>query len=230
MNIGQTCALEVRKTHGYRDGWSHLDKHEDIGDCTIIDILNGSEEVCEDMCDMPRAALLVEYKLDPRTILCPTIECNVMDEAFHVVYQDLEGNLFMRSAYYEKGHHRIRISDEWLTKYRLDDWWQKISEDQVHEDFRAHFPVAAEQARKELLTYLTWVEESGLVVTSLPEPPYEVETVTHVEIQTALEDTFGGSGCTHEHDCCGCVSTSVTLVHFHDDNRAWLHLERSRNY
>lgn len=31
-------------------------------------------------------------------------------------------------------------------------------------------------------------------------------------IATALEDSFSGGRCQHEHDCCGCVRTSVNNV------------------
>lgn len=233
MNIGQSIALELRLTNGYRDGWSHLDKHKDIGDAKILDILNGSEEVCTDMCDMPRVALLLEYELDPGMILTPSVECSVMDEAFHICYQDKDGQLYLRSGHYHEGRHHIGIG-KWLTRYRLDEGWQQLEDEtQVPVDFIAHFPIASEQATKELLTLLTWIRPEGLTVDSIEIPPElerAVECTTRVEIKRALEDTFGGSGCTHEHDCCGCVSTSVTLVHFHDDNRAWVHLERSRNY
>lgn len=35
---------------------------------------------------------------------------------------------------------------------------------------------------------------------------------TKDSIMDALFSTFSGGGCQHEHDCCGCVSTSVNNV------------------
>ena len=34
------------------------------------------------------------------------------------------------------------------------------------------------------------------------------------EVAQALRDTLAGSGCRHEHDCCGCRSTSVRIKRY----------------
>jgi hypothetical protein len=55
---------------------------------------------------------------------------------------------------------------------------------------------------------------------------------TRADIRQALHDCFSGSRCRCEHDCCGCVTTSVS--HCHPINRKgtrWmLVLDRCRNF
>jgi hypothetical protein len=36
--------------------------------------------------------------------------------------------------------------------------------------------------------------------------------LTDAEIERAIYDTISGSSCRHEHDCCGCASSSITLT------------------
>ena len=48
-------------------------------------------------------------------------------------------------------------------------------------------------------------------------------------VQRALEDTFGGTNCTHDWDCCGCVRTLAQAKRW--DNNTWLVKQtRYRNY
>ena len=56
------------------------------------------------------------------------------------------------------------------------------------------------------------------------------------KIAGALRDSLGGSSCTHEHDCCGCVSVFVDSITFvprykgEDKQSAWIQISRNRNY
>ena len=49
------------------------------------------------------------------------------------------------------------------------------------------------------------------------------------DMETALMDTFSGSRCRHEHDCCGCVNTSVSRVRELKDGHYALRMSYSRN-
>lgn len=53
--------------------------------------------------------------------------------------------------------------------------------------------------------------------------------VLQSQIIEALDDTFSGGGCRHEHDCCGCVSTSVNNVRPMKDGHYALRMSYSRN-
>lgn len=128
MNIGDKLTLNLRKTFRFRDGWSHLDKFEELGELVILDVLVGKDEACEDPCERPRVVLFVEIT---------------------------------------------------------------------------------------------------------PAPP----EIDRSQIEEALYSSLGGSSCTHEHDCCGCVAVSVEDVFFSDRDcadegklRAWVCLSRYANY
>jgi len=45
----------------------------------------------------------------------------------------------------------------------------------------------------------------------------------------ALRDTMGGSNCRHEHDCCGCASSSVRIQHL-GSRRLMVRTQVSFNY
>ena len=49
------------------------------------------------------------------------------------------------------------------------------------------------------------------------------------DILSALYSTFSGGRCQHEHDCCGCVSTSVNNVRPLKDGHYALRMSYSRN-
>lgn len=48
--------------------------------------------------------------------------------------------------------------------------------------------------------------DGGAVYVSTATVPKGLDSKTVIQ---ALRDTLGGSNCRHEHDCCGCASTSV---------------------
>lgn len=56
--------------------------------------------------------------------------------------------------------------------------------------------------------------------------------VTDKDVEHALRATFSGSSCTHEYDCCGCVSDWVrTVVKIDREEDEWLvTIARSANY
>lgn len=66
-----------------------------------------------------------------------------------------------------------------------------------------------------------------LVSVSLrPDVPCDAD-----DVKRSLMDTFTHSSCTHEHDCCGCVSSWVESVtqHPHDEDLFWVSIQYSRN-
>ena len=57
----------------------------------------------------------------------------------------------------------------------------------------------------------------------------DCDGVDQDDIKSALESTFSGGRCQHEHDCCGCVSTSVNSVRPMKDGHYALRMSYSRN-
>jgi hypothetical protein len=70
-------------------------------------------------------------------------------------------------------------------------------------------------------------EEPGTVLLVRVKPDAQVTDADTV--RRALESTLSGSNCTHEYDCCGCVSTHATARLLHTDT--WLVQQtHTRNY
>lgn len=234
MNIGTTGSLSLRLTTTYRGGYSHLNEYKDIGDYKIIDILNGSTEACEDMCDVPRVALLLGYNLDPYFILTPSIEVDVMEDRVHVSYADhANGQLYLRTGLMVRGRDHMRWS-QWQSCNVGDTGWQVCEPEDVPEIFKRDFLFTSLEAVDQFVSLaVPKVRRTMLTVESLPGDPATPRPghITPAEITRAAENVFEGSACTHEHDCCGCITTRVAhVIHDIESQQVWLHLERSRNY
>lgn len=50
------------------------------------------------------------------------------------------------------------------------------------------------------------------------------------KVKEAIQDTFGGSNCQHEYDCCGCWSSYAHNIHHVEDNIWSFDISASRNY
>jgi hypothetical protein len=50
-----------------------------------------------------------------------------------------------------------------------------------------------------------------------------------VDLGKAIAATLGGSSCTHEHDCCGCPTTSASVKRT-SAREYFVHLQITRNY
>jgi hypothetical protein len=50
-----------------------------------------------------------------------------------------------------------------------------------------------------------------------------------VDLGNAISATLGGSSCTHEHDCCGCPTTSASVKRT-SAREYFVHLRITRNY
>ena len=51
-----------------------------------------------------------------------------------------------------------------------------------------------------------------------------------VDIERALRSSFSRSGCAHEYDCCGCVSSHVTKVERQKGHQWLITINSSKNY
>ena len=60
-------------------------------------------------------------------------------------------------------------------------------------------------------------------------PKAIVKRYSKKAMRQMLHDAFSRSGCSHDYDCCGCRSTSTSVVAQHG-NRFVLHSHSSRNY
>lgn len=119
-----------------------------------------------------------------------------------------------------------READPWLPALNVSD----LRVRKTHK-FRAGW---AEEDQWELVGKVTVLasqkdreDEDGWADTLLVR--VEAKVVDHETVTTALEDTFSGSGCTHEHDCCGCVLDRVTEVRHLLDNLWVIKIAHSRN-
>lgn len=111
----------------------------------------------------------------------------------------------------------LRITHKYQSGWSHLDKWTTVGTFDVLNRYK---PVRDEDASD--------ASDAGSTVLMLnvqPEPDIDTETV-----RQAIRDTFGGSTCTHEYDCCGCVSNYVADLARIDDTRWFVQIRHLRNY
>lgn len=110
----------------------------------------------------------------------------------------------------------LRKTHKYNSGWRHMDEWQNIGTMEVLRTY-------AEQLGEFADAY----EEPGTVLLVRVKPDAQVTDADTV--RRALESTLSGSNCTHDWDCCGCVSTYATARLLHTDT--WLVQQtHTRNY
>lgn len=107
-----------------------------------------------------------------------------------------------------------RMTHKYAAGWAREDTWETLGTAKIVTRY-------AEQGDKD------YDEEPGTML--LCEVTVTDPAVADEMVQRALEDTFGGSSCTHDYDCCGCVRTLAYAKRW--DKETWLvRLAHYRNY
>jgi hypothetical protein len=109
----------------------------------------------------------------------------------------------------------VRLTHQFADGWAHEDEWRRVATFTVLPARLVEKPRANDEAG----TYIVHVI-SPRPITSKREMD---------RIRAALADTFSGSSCRHEHDCCGCKSTWARVVH-NDRRRFVLRLRITRNF
>ncbi len=108
-----------------------------------------------------------------------------------------------------------RVTHKYNSGWRNLDEWETMGTVRVRRGFAELVPDTADDMPGTVL--LVEVELSGEV------------PVDHKTVECALQDTFSGSNCTHDWDCCGCVSKYAKATQLGD--KEWMLLiNYTRNY